>query len=278
MKILTAKILSLALALSCIAARAQDPAAIQGIDRDAKGVDASIHASVDDPLRLVPPQENVKQLTNSPASYGHWGFSISVGEPPTMRFWPAPAPPAAAAAGPPAIEVAARAKNATNRAAITGGVSFRAAEPTPTSSVWPAPASSLEMDARSDSNSQIVEPSPPDTFQSFAPGRPEDGSKEPFRFRAVVPRLSWQPETAGLPSAFGEKPFALSGGSSPFPSPFSQATFFAATDRAKAKPHKNRQQKSLDDPGRRGPRDFGAAGNRSEREKTDRLRLAPNAE
>jgi len=264
MKTRIISVLSLAFAFSSVPARAQDPGPIQGIHRDANGVDASVHASVDERPQAEPSQEARKRPTTPADSYSHWGFA-SHGELPNTPFWPAP--PAA----PPAVTTPARAKNAV-RAPIAGGVSFRASGQTPASSAWPAHTSSTEMDPRSESNFEKVEPLP-DPFQGLSSGWTAEDSEEPSRFTVVVPWLPWQPETTGLPGPFRQSAFGPAGGLSSLPSPFRHSTFSAGGNQAETNRLKNRPRKSQDE-----ERAVGARGGRSEREKADRPGPSSNAE
>ena len=247
--------LSLAFALSCVPVRAQDPGAIQGINRDANGVDASVHASVDEHPPAEPPQETSKRPTTHADSYSHWGFA-SHGELPNTRFWPAP--PSTPPADLPAVTTQTRAKSAS-RASAAGGVSFRAAGQTPTSSTWLTHASDREMDPRSESNFEKVEPLL-DPFHGLAAGWSRESTAQSSRLQIPVPWLPLQTETFGLPVPFRQDLFIPGDGLSSLPSPFRHITFSAPEERAEANRRKSRSRGAG-----KGPRAGSASGIRRER-------------
>jgi hypothetical protein len=80
------KALLLATTLSYIPACAQDPNQVQAITRDAKGVDASAHAGVDEETLRVP--QPSQQPAKPATTYSRWGITAS-GQPPATQYWPA---------------------------------------------------------------------------------------------------------------------------------------------------------------------------------------------
>jgi hypothetical protein len=216
MKAQTLQLLSLTMALSYISVRAQDSNSIQRLNRDASGVDASIHAGVDEHQEAQPPQEVGKRPTTSSSSYSH-SLLQSGGEPPTARFWPVQA------AAPSAVTAPNEVKNGT-RSSTIGGLSFRAGAQTPASSGLPAPTSIPTLTPPSDSNTEKIESSQ-GPFSSWSIGRSQNGLTGSQRFKTVVPQITPRSETGGFSAPFREKQFGLTSDSSSLSPAFPKTTF-----------------------------------------------------
>jgi hypothetical protein len=207
MKAQTLQLLSVAIALSYIPALAQDSNSIQGLNWDANGVDASIHAGLDEHQEAQPPQEVGKRPTTSSSSYSHSLFQF-VGEPATTWFWPA------------------RANISTSIAIPSDGKSlstfsnaiFRVGTPSPVPTAWSFRATDTKIPQESEGNSGKLERKP-NVLHSLGIGRTGDDSIGPQLYKAKVPTLTPQPETAGFLAPFRKKQFGLTSDSISLPYP-----------------------------------------------------------
>jgi hypothetical protein len=234
MKAQTIKVLSLAMALSNIPARAQDPGHIQGANWDANGVDASIHAGVDEHRQAQPLQKVGNGPTTSSGSYSHWVLG-SISESPTTRFWPTQV----------SISTPIAIPSDDESPSTLNTLSFRAGAEPPASTDRPFHATNATIAPEREGVSAKFEWQP-NPFHILAMVRTQKGSTGSQRLKTIVPPLSPRPHTDGFAVPFLENQFSLTSDSSSLPRAFSKTNFSSRRDGAAASRRESHPKKSRD--------------------------------
>lgn len=246
-----------ALVISCGSAFAQDMNRVPDMKQGMDGVDASVHADVEERALQTPPpaQEPVKTQT----TYSRWGINSS-GQHPATRYGPAHTSITTS------VEASGDGESPSNLSPF-----FQAGARPLASLVWSARSSDPTVKLANGGNSGKPERQP-DPFNGLDIGRTQY-STGLQRFKTIVPPLSPQPQADGFSTPFREERFGLASGSFFLPPAFPKTIYSSQRDRATASWSKSRTKKSLDS------KHTGASAEiSSAREKPGRSRLTTKAD